>query len=147
MTWNIEGIKPHQHVLSEALLSHLPDLVFLSEPQLYLTDITQCTVGVEHEYSHWLNSDDLMDPDLPLVKSRAVGGTLAMWRKWIDPFITVYPAQSTAFLPLILQLHDTRLSLHIAIYLPTHGKDPEFVSELANLKNCRVQSPLPGSTT
>ena len=93
-------------------------------------------MGVQHEYCYFLNSDDLTDPDLPLVKTRAVGGTLAMWRKWIDPYITVYPVQSSALLPLILRLPDARVSVHIAIYLPTHGKDPEFVSELANLKNC-----------
>ena len=117
-------------------MTHLPDLVFLSEPQVYQTDINQYTTGIQHEYCYSLNSDDLMDPDLPLVKSRATGGTLAMWRKWLDPHISVYPTQSSAFLPLVLQLPSSRVSVHIAIYLPTHGKDAEFISELAGLKNC-----------
>ena len=34
MTWNVEGIKPHQYFLSEVLLSKLPDLVFLKAPNL-----------------------------------------------------------------------------------------------------------------
>ena len=59
-----------------------------------------------------------------------------MWRKWLDPYISVYPAQTSAFLPIILKLPETRISVHIALYMPTHGKDPEFISELASLKNC-----------
>ena len=117
-------------------MSVLPDVVFLSEPQVYQTDISVYTTGLQHEYCYQLNSDDLFDPDLPQVKSRAIGGTLAMWRKWLDPHIAIHPTQSSAFLPLVLQLPDTRTSVHIAVYLPTHGKDAEFISELANLKNC-----------
>ena len=136
MTWNIEGIKPHHYVLSEVLLSQLPDLVFLSEPQTYQTDIEYPMGSVKHEYCYWLNGDDTLDPDLPLVKSKASGGTLAMWRRWLDPFITVHHVQSSAILPLVLQLPGARTSVHIAIYLPTSGKEYEFLSELANLKNC-----------
>ena len=61
---------------------------------------------------------------------------MALWRNWLDPYITVLPSLSSAFLPVILKLPGARVSVHIAIYLPTHGKDAEFVSELANLKNC-----------
>ena len=50
--------------------------------------------------------------------------------------VVIHPFQSSAFLPLVLQLPNTRPSVHIAVYLPTHGKDAEFMSELANLKNC-----------
>ena len=136
LTWNIECIKPHQHVLSDALLLYLPDLVFLSEPQVYQTDIAQCTTGIRHEYCFWLNSDDLFDTELPQIKSRATGGTLTMWRKWLDPYITILPTESSAFLPLLLDLPGARPSVHLAIYLPTHGKDAEFISELASIKNC-----------
>ena len=92
--------------------------------------------GIQHEYCHYLNSDDLYDPELPLVKARAVGGTLAMWRKWLDPYVSIYPTQTSAFLPLILKIPGTRISVHMALYLPTHGKDPEFISEFASMKNC-----------
>ena len=117
-------------------MTSLPDLVFLSEPQVFQSDIDQFTVGLRHEYCYSLNSDDLYDPELPQIKSRAAGGTLVMWRKWLDPYIAVVPTMSSAFLPVILKLPGARLSIHIAIYLPTHGKDPEFISELASLKNC-----------
>ena len=92
------------------------------------------TVG--HEYSYWLNSNDRYDPELSLSTSRAVGGTLAMWRKHLDPYITVHPTQTSAVLPLVLQLPGAKISAHIAVYLPTSGKDAEFVNELANLQNC-----------
>ena len=59
-----------------------------------------------------------------------------MWRNQFDPYITVHPTQSSAILPLVLQLPSTKTSVHIAIYLPTSGKEAEFVSELANLHNC-----------
>ena len=89
---------------------------------------------MSHCYS--LNSDDLHDPELSLVKSKAVGGTLVMWRRCLDPYITVHPVQSSAFLPIVLQLPGAEISVHLALYLPTSGKEYEFVSELANLKNC-----------
>ena len=39
MMWNIEGYKTHQHVLDDIMLSKLPDLAFISEPQAYQADI------------------------------------------------------------------------------------------------------------
>ena len=118
------------------LLSELPDLVFISEPQVYQTDIENALNTVSHEYCFWLNSDDLYDHDLPLVKSKAAGGTLAMWKKSLDPHISIHPVQSSAILPVVLQLPGARTSVHIAVYLPTSGKEYEFISELASLKIC-----------
>ena len=59
-----------------------------------------------------------------------------MWRRSLDPHITVHPVQTSAFLPLVLQLPDIMTSVHLVLYLPTSGKEYEFISELANLKNC-----------
>ena len=50
MTWNVEGVKPHQYALSDVLLTKLPDLVFLSEPQSYQADIVPVMEYVKHEY-------------------------------------------------------------------------------------------------
>ena len=136
MTWNIENIKPNQYFLSDLLLSQQPDIVHIAEPQTYQSDIDLCLINVKHEYCYWLNSDDIYDPDLPLEKSKAVGGTLTMWRAWLDPYLHVHPVQTSAFLPLVLQLPGAVTSVHIAIYLPTSGKEYNFISELANLKNC-----------
>ena len=92
--------------------------------------------GVQHEYCYNLNSEDLRDPELPYIKSRASGGTLALWRKQLDPFVSIYSVESSAFLPLILTLPGAKVSVHITVYLPTHGKDEEFMSEIAALENC-----------
>ena len=136
LTWNIENLKPHQFVLCDTLLSLLPDLVMISEPQVYQTDIEQFVAGLTKEFCYSLNSDDIYDPELPHTRSRAIGGTLAMWRKWLDPYVSIIPTLSSSFLPLLLKLPGAKTSVHIAIYLPTHGKDPEYISELASLKNC-----------
>ena len=44
--------------------------------------------------------------------------------------------KNTAFLPIILNMPGLRVSIHVSIYLPTHGKDSEFVADLADLRNC-----------
>ena len=111
-------------------------MAFISEPQVYQTDVAQYMRGVQHEYCYSLNSDDLRDPELPQIKSRAIGGTLVLWRKYLDPYISIHLVESSAFLPLILKLPGAKVSVHIAVYLPTHGKDTEFISEIAALENC-----------
>ena len=84
-------------------------------------------------YSFTLNTGDMYDPELPLVKAKASGGTLVLWKKMHDPFISVWPVSSSAFLPILFQPTDSVLSIHVAIYLPTAGQDAQFVEELANL--------------
>ena len=129
LTWNIEGIKPHQHFLADLLQDQLPDIALFSEPQIYQSDISPCISSLGNEYCFYLNSDDLYDMDLPLVKSQARGGTLALWRKWLDPYVNIHPVKTSSFLPLVLQLPGTKTSVHIGLYLPTSGKEEEFVSE------------------
>ena len=88
------------------------------------------------DYCWFLNSHDLQDPELPLVKSRAHGGTLLLWRKELDPYIEVIPTNTSSFLPVIFKKPGLVTTVHVALYLPTHGKDSEFVSDLAELRNC-----------
>ena len=91
---------------------------------------------IERDYCYSLNSEDLYDPELPLHKHRAKGGTMVLWRRDLDPYIKVIPVSTAAFLPIVLTLPDTKPSVHVSLYLPTHGQDVAFISELANLKNC-----------
>ena len=121
-------------MLKDILQQKRPSLVFLSEPQIFLSDIDSAMDHVQGEYSFYLNSDDRHDPELSMAKNRSVGGTLLLWEKCLDPFITIHPVSTSSFLPLILKLPGSQLSIHIALYLPTHGKDSQFLSELANLK-------------
>ena len=85
------------------------------------------------EYSSSLNSEDLYDPEMPLMKSKANGGTLVLWRRKHDPFIAVWPVTSSSYLPIIFHPPGSVLSVHIAIYLPTAGQDVQFIEELSKL--------------
>ena len=123
-------------MLAEVLRSEMPSLVFLSEPQVFQSDIRNTAQYFQPDYCYFLNSEDSNDPDLPLIKSKAKGGTMILWRKCLDPFIKVVNVNSSAFLPIVISIPGSRTSVHVALYLPTHGQDTEFVSELANLRNC-----------
>ena len=100
-----------------------PDLVFISEPLLFQADLQSNMRYFRGEYVGFLNSEDLYDNDLPMTISRAKGGTLMMWKSSLDPFITVLPSDSPAFLPVILELPDTVKSIHVCLYLPTAGRE------------------------
>ena len=86
------------------------------------------------EYFSSLNSHDLHDLDLPLTSNRAKGGTLVMWKTHLDPYLTIQVPDSSAFLPVIISIPNHRTSIHVALYLPTAGRDAEYLYELAQLK-------------
>ena len=88
------------------------------------------------EYKCSLNSDDKYDPELPLTKSKANGGTMSLWKIEHDPFISIHPVFSSSFLPLIFDPPYCPLSIHIAVYLPTLGKESKFFEELSKLSEC-----------
>ena len=136
LSWNCEGLKNNIFLLQQILLSTKYDFIALSESQLFQCDARQVLQYLDGEYCYFLNSDDLHDPELPSINNRSFGGTLMLWNKQLDPHIEVYKTSSPAFLPVILKKPGLRTSIHVALYLPTHGKDPQFVSELANLRNC-----------
>ena len=123
-------------MLKDVLCSHKIALSFLSEPQIFQADIDSTMRPVSDQYCYYLNSDDLHDPELAMIKSRSVGGTLVMWTKHLDPFVTIHPVSTTSFTPLILQLPGHPVSIHLALYLPTSGREQDFVSEITNLRIC-----------
>ena len=126
LTWNCEGIKNNIFVLKSMLLDEKSSFVFLSEAQLYQCDTNQLFEYLEGEYSWYLNSEDLFDPELPMIKSRANGGTLLMWLKELDPYVEVIHTNTPAFLPIILKMPGLKTSVHIALYMPTHSKAAVF---------------------
>ena len=87
-----------------------------------------------HNYCFSLNSEDKYDLDIPLTKSQAFGGTLVLWKKSLDPFISLCPVTTSSFLPLILRPPNAPVSIHIALYLPTSGKENEFIEEITLLR-------------
>ena len=132
----MENIRKNIFALRDILNSEKASLVFLSETQAYQCDLPGIAQYLDHDYCYAMNSDDLFDQDLPLVNSRAKGGTMVMWSKWLDPHIKVVSTSTSSFLPVVLTLPDCLPSVHVAVYLPTHGQDAEFMSELASLQNC-----------
>ena len=122
-------------LLKSILTSACIDYAFISEPQLYQCDAAAIFQYFEGEYCWYLNSHDTHDPELPLVQSRAHGGTLVLWRRDLDPYIKVVPSYTTAFLPVIFEKPGLNTTIHITLYMPTHGKDSEFISDLADLRN------------
>ena len=85
------------------------------------------------EYSSTLNSEDVFDPELPLLKMKAKGGTMALWRKHLDQFVTPLPSTSSSFLPILFSPPGYKPTVHITIYLPTAGQDDNFVDEIVKL--------------
>ena len=100
---------------------------------MYSCNVNSVLKHLLGEYSFTLNSEDKYDPDLPLIKSRAHGGTMVLWKTLHDPYIEIYPVVTSAFLPVIFKPPGSIASIHIAIYLPTHGQENEYVEELSKL--------------
>ena len=135
MTWNIEGLKRNVHNLRHFLDLYLPDLVFLSEPQIYGCDIDSITEFFRGEYCYTLNSPDKYDDTLPLHKSKAFGGTAVFWRSELHPFIDIFPVCTPSYLPIICKQPGVIPSVHVAIYLPTAGREKQFINDIAALSN------------
>ena len=87
-------------------------------------------------YFSSLNSTDLYDQELPLRSSRSFGGTMVMWLREYDQFITLPPVSSPSLLPFIFHPPGMQLSIHVAIYLPTAGREEEYIEALAELDAC-----------
>ena len=136
MTWNIEGLVRNIHNLRHFTILHKPDLIFISEPQIYQNDVELTMVHLRGEYNFALNSADNYDPELPLVKPRAFGGTMVLWKLCHEPSVSIHPVSSPSILPLIFSPPNNPVSIHISVYLPTHGQDNKFVEELASLVVC-----------
>ena len=112
-----------------------PDLIFLAEPQIFKADLLHCMAPFQGEYSCELNNDENSNPVLAMSKSKAYGGTVVMWRKSLDKFITAHPVPVSGFLPVILSPPGCPTSAHIAMYLPTSGREADFLETVTHLRN------------
>ena len=61
---------------------------------------------------------------------------MVMWKQCLDPHIKVYKVETSSFLPIVFEPPDLPTTIHIAVYLPTLGKESEFLSELSSLDVC-----------
>ena len=112
-SWNIEGVKRNLHSLKHFIDLHKPELIFLSEPQIFQCDVNVLLETVQGQFSHHLNSEDLHQPDLALDHPKAKGGTLALWTLTLDPFVTVIPSSSSSILAIALAIPNHEISCHI----------------------------------
>ena len=85
-------------------------------------------------YKMFLNSDDFYDPELPLLQTRAHGGTLTLWKDELDSYITVLNTKTSRVTAIVLDIPYCQTTVHINIYLPTAGKDSEYMEALATLQ-------------
>ena len=62
---------------------------------------------------------------------------MVLWKQLLDKYISVIPQlTSSSFLLLIFSFPGLTTSIHISIYLPTSGKDIEFVEQIVKLNEC-----------
>ena len=103
---------------------------------MYQCDLQATMKFFRGEYSYSLSSDDISDPELPLIKAKAKGGTMILWRKHLDKFVTpCLNLASPSFLPFVLSYPGLPTSIHVSIYLPTSGHDIAFTEEVIKLDN------------
>ena len=133
MTWNIEGLRRNIHNLVYFCNTYQPDLIFLSEPQIFECDVDIVMSFLKDSYSFSLNTADVHDPDIPLLKKEAKGGTMILWKREHAPYIVTQSVSSSAFLPVLFNPPGYSPSLHLCVYLPTQGHEQPFVEELAHL--------------
>ena len=110
-------------------------LIFLSEPQSYRCDISPLLTPFLGSYEAHLNSEDAHDMDLPLTHPRAKGGTMILWHSSLSPYLKVLPTSSPSFVSVLLSPPDLLPSLHTAVYLPTAGRDGDWLAALVELED------------
>ena len=140
VTWNIEGFSRSKFKLLNMLNCFQPDLVFLSEPKLYQCDLMTEMNLFTHQYQAALCSDDLFDPELPITKCQALDGTMILWKHEHHQYVKVLPRTSSAFLAVLFSPPGLQISIHIAIYLPTSGREDAFIDAITSLKESLLES-------
>ena len=110
-------------------------LLFISEPLLFQSDLPLAIASFTSQFCSSLNSDDKLDPDLALRTSRPHGGTLALWSKHLEPFVSIINVTSSRLIVLVLDIPEHPITIHIGIYLSTVGVETEYVQELSKLEN------------
>ena len=136
LSWNIEGVKRNLYSLKRVTSLIKPNLIFISEPQLFISDLTNCMSLFRGEYYCELNSEDKFDPEIAMLKTHAKGGTMVMWQVSLDSFIQIHPVHTSSFLPVVYSPPGCPVSVHIALYMPTSGKETDFLEELSSLGAC-----------
>ena len=134
ITWNIEGLKRNKFTLKNFADLVSADFIFLNETQTFLFEAENAASLLLGEYCYELNSDDKHDTELSMIKNKSYGGTMALWKKSLNQYVTVLPTETSSFLPILFQPPGSPESVHLSIYLPTSGKESEFVDEIVKIR-------------
>ena len=59
---------------------------------------------------------------------------MTCWKYALDPYITVLGTETSRITPILLEMPGFQSSVHINIYLPTAGREAEFIDCLASLQ-------------
>ena len=130
-----EGFSRNTFNLLQVVRDEDPTFIFLSEPWLHLPDAPLVLEEHLHHYNYFLNSEDRHDKLLSLLKSRAHGGTLVLWKKDLDAYVFILEPSSSHVLALVLEKPGYQTTVHITIYLSTSGREAEFMRDLALLQD------------
>ena len=101
---------------------------------LHQCDLPPLLLPFSGKYECHLNSEDLYDPALLLDKVRAYAGTMILWECSLSSFITLIPSVSPSFSSILLNLPGTLPSIHTVVYLPTSGREDQFMTSLVELQ-------------
>ena len=134
LTWNVENLKKNKFALKDFVDLVSPDFIFLNETQTFQFEANTATDIFLSKYSYYLNSDDSFDQELPYIRNRSHGGTMVLWKKSLDQYVTLIPPISSSFLPILYHPCGSPPSLQIALYLPTAGREMEFIEEISKLR-------------
>ena len=110
-------------------------MIFHSEPWLHLPDAQISTDQISNLFNFFLYSEDRHDELLSLHKARAHGGTMTLWRKELDPYVSIHEPTSSRILALVLDKPGYQVSIHFNIYLSTAGNDAVYMKDLNILEN------------
>ena len=108
--------------------------VILNKIQIFQFDVNHVISLFNGEYCYASNTEDLHDQELGLLKNRAYGGTMILWKRTLNKFITPLPIITSSFLPILFSPPGSPPSVHISLYLPTSGKEASFIEEISKLE-------------
>ena len=135
LSWNVEELKRNFYNLRHFCDQFKPNLLFLSEAQIFHCDLPLVSPYFNGLYSIHLNSDETDQEGLAMVSNKSHGGTVIMISKNLEPYAQMLPSSSSSFTAVLVHVPNFEKSVHIALYMPTAGKDSEFLTVLSCLNS------------
>ena len=134
LTFNLEGFKRNKFYLSSLLEKYNPILVFVQEHWLPHFDATNKFKTNFSTHNFLTTSEDMFTPaeDLLLQPGPVWHGTALGWSMSIDKCVTRLPVVSDRFCGIQIKNAEADILAYSA-YMPTAGKDSEFLEVLSSL--------------